>query len=69
MAQHDHPSSLPVPDASTEKDFLVNALGVWLSTHGKKVPPPQQLSRSIIYSPLEDGDKIIEEDWIDVDGG
>ena len=69
MPQQETPSSLPVPDASTEKEFLVNALEVWLSMHGKNVPSLQKLSRSIIYSPPEDGDKIPEEDWIDVDGG
>ena len=62
--------SIPVPDAQTEKDFLVNALEVWCANHGKPVPTRERLQESIIYTPhTGNEEKVHEEDWIDVDGG
>ena len=69
MEPPENPRKLTVLDAETEKDFLINALQVWLQAHERPIPNHQELRSSIIYCPAQDEDELTEEDEsVSVDG-
>lgn len=53
---------LPVQDAKTEKEFLTNALAVWLKAHDKPVPSNGELSNQIFYYPSNQGSDVLTLD-------
>ena len=53
---------LLVQDAETEKDFLINALTVWLKVHNKSVPNRRELRRQISYCKYGANDDTTTED-------
>ncbi len=61
---------LTVPDANTEKEFLTNALAVWLKAHDKPVPSNGELSDQIFYYPAnQDNDVLtLEDESVSEDG-
>ena len=63
-------SELAVPDADTEKDFLTNALAVWLKAHNKPVPSTRELNNQIYYYPADQGNDVLtlEDENVSEDG-
>ena len=61
---------LTVPDANTEKDFLTNALAVWLRAHDKPVPSQDDLNHHISYHPetYENDMLTLEDENVSNDG-
>ena len=59
-----------VPDANTEKDFLTNALVVWLRAHDKPVPSKDDLNDHISNHPVtqEKDMPTLEEENVSNDG-
>lgn len=62
--------ALQVPDANSEKEFLINALAVWLTTHGKPVPSNVDLTNQIFYYPTDQGNDVLtlEDERVSEDG-
>jgi len=63
-------SELPVPDAETEKEFLINALVVWLKAHDRPVPSNEDLNSQIYYYPADQGNDVLtlEDENVSEDG-
>jgi len=61
---------LTVPDANTEKEFLTNALEVWLKAHDKPVPSNRELIDQIFYYPANQNNDVLtlEDESVSEDG-
>ena len=63
-------SELPVPDADTEKEFLINALAAWLKAHDRPVPSNGVLNSQIYYYPADQDNDVLtlEDENVSEDG-